>query len=63
MHGFTITDLTVPELRHYAARLNELFENGVFRSRIAMIMRLEQSAEAHNLLESGSIDGKIVIKL
>jgi NADPH2:quinone reductase len=61
MFGFTITDLDDSELAHWAGILNELFAKGVFKSRVAKRMALKDAAEAHRLMEQGSLDGKIVL--
>lgn len=62
MYGFTITELNVSELQHYAAQLNQLFQQNVFQSRISKTMKLDEAAEAHRLIESGTIEGKIVLR-
>ncbi len=62
MFGFTVTDLSVEELQHHAGELNQLFQQNVFRARIAEKMYLDQAAAAHRLVEGGA-DGKVLLFL
>lgn len=63
MFGFTITDLSVTELKHYAEQLNQLFSRNVFHARISEKMTLDQAMEAHRLVESGKVEGKVVLQV
>lgn len=62
-YGFTITDLTCEELAGYAVRLNELMAHGVFKAHIEKIMKLEETAEAHRMIENTDVAGKIIIEV
>ena len=59
--GFTVTDATTDELATYAVEINRWLTRGVLRAKIARRLRLSDAAEAHRLLESGGLFGKIVL--
>lgn len=61
LFGFTITSLTVDELAAGASAINEHLQMGTLKAKIHSKMPLSKTAEAHRLIESGNIFGKIVL--
>ncbi|MEU9335495.1 NADPH:quinone reductase [Streptomyces sp. NPDC048290] len=59
--GFAISQATVTELADAAAGLNRLLADGSLRPPAIVALPLERAAEAHRLLESGAVRGKIVL--
>jgi NADPH:quinone reductase len=59
--GFTVTDATIDELTTYAVEINRWLTQGAVRAKIARLLRLSDAAEAHRLVESGGLFGKIVL--
>ncbi|MGH9773165.1 MAG: zinc-binding dehydrogenase, partial [Candidatus Acidiferrales bacterium] len=62
LYGFTVTDATAEELNAYAAETNRWLEQGVLKARIDRVLPLSQAAEAHRLVESGQLLGKVVLE-
>lgn len=60
-HGFTITDLSIMELRQVADKLNVYLASGLLKSRIVDIWPLSRAAEAHTTMEAGDVFGKIIL--
>lgn len=64
VHGFAISNASVPGLALAAAHLNTLFAGPGIRTRIGAALQLRATAEAHRMLEAGRgqrIGGKIVV--
>lgn len=64
VHGFAISNVSVPDLALAAARLNALFTGPGICTRIGATLPLWAAAEAHRMLEAGNrhlIGGKIVV--
>ncbi len=61
LFGFTITSLTVDELAAGAETINKHLKKGALKAKIHSKMPLSKTAEAHRLIESGNIFGKIVL--
>ncbi|MDO5744662.1 MAG: zinc-binding dehydrogenase [Micrococcaceae bacterium] len=64
VHGFAISNASVPDLAVAAAHLNALFAGPGICTRIGATLPLSATAEAHRMLEAGKrhrIGGKIVV--
>lgn len=61
LHGFAISNATAAELQDAAETINRLLASGVLRGRIGAHLRLTEAREAHRLLETGAVSGRIVI--
>src|SRR5206468_832278 len=61
IYGFTISDLSVAELSAASIYINDALKNGSLKSKIHTIMPLAKAAEAHKLMESSDLFGKIVL--
>ena len=62
LYGFTVTDATVEELAEYASEIGKWLTRGALRVKIASRLPLSEAAEAHRLVESGSLFGKVVLQ-
>ena len=56
-----MTDATREELGRYAEQMNAWFTRGLPKGRIAQTLSLSQAAEAHQLYETRSLFGKLVL--
>lgn len=61
LYGFTVTDATTEELQHYADQMNAWFARGLPRGKIAQQLPLSRAAEAHQIYETSSLFGKLVL--
>jgi len=61
LYGFTVTDATTEELRGYADQMNAWFARGLPKGKIAQMLPLSHAAEAHQLYETRSLFGKLVL--
>jgi NADPH:quinone reductase len=61
LYGFTVTDATTEELRRYADQMNAWFAKGLPKGKIAQTLPLSHAAEAHQLYETRSLFGKLVL--
>lgn len=61
LYGFTVTDATALELHHYADQMNTWFARGLPRGKIAQKLPLSYAAEAHQLYETQSLFGKLIL--
>jgi NADPH2:quinone reductase len=59
LFGFTITSLSVAELAAGASAISENLQ--ILKAKIHSKMRLSETAEAHKLIESGKLFGKIIL--
>ncbi len=59
--GLAVTYLPYPELRRAALATNEALSQGVLKPRIAEVMHLSRARDAHRLLESGAVEGKLLL--
>ncbi len=60
--GFVISDASVAELAAAAELINERLAAGGLRPRIARTMSLADTAEAHRLVESHEVRGRVVVR-
>ena len=60
LRGFTISTATVADLAEAASAINEGVARGLLRVRISNRLTLEDSVQAHQLMEEGT-RGRIVI--
>jgi NADPH2:quinone reductase len=63
IYGFTITDLDTDELAGYAELINREFTRGTFKTQIARTLLLSEAATAHQLVEQGEVNGKIILRV
>ncbi|GHO49407.1 hypothetical protein KSX_75700 [Ktedonospora formicarum] len=61
IYGFTVSDATIDELHTYASQIDYWLGRGVLRGKVALRLPLSRAAEAHQLDESGSLVGKIIL--
>lgn len=61
LYGFTVTDATTEELAEYAERINYWLAQGVLKGKIAERLPLSQAVRAHQMYESQSLFGKLVL--
>jgi NADPH2:quinone reductase len=61
LYGFTVTDATMEELQRYADQMNVWFARGLPKGKIAQQLPLSHAAEAHQLYETRSLFGKLVL--
>ncbi|MFJ5266339.1 NADPH:quinone reductase [Streptomyces sp. NPDC088387] len=61
--GFAISQATSDELAEAAAGINRLLADGSLRPPATVPMALKEAAEAHRMLESGEVRGKIVLRV
>jgi len=62
LYGYTVTDANPGELSEYAMQINRWLKEGILCARIDRVLPLSQAAEAHRLVESGQLFGKIVLE-
>lgn len=60
LRGFTISTASATDLREAARAINDGISRGLLRVRIGTRLRLEESAEAHRMMEAGT-RGRIVV--
>jgi NADPH:quinone reductase-like Zn-dependent oxidoreductase len=60
LRGFVISNASIADLASAARAINDGLARGLLRVRIGTRLPLEQSAEAHRLMETGT-RGKIVV--
>ncbi len=61
IRGFAISNATVAELAEAAATVNELLSVGALHARRLTTLPLREAAQAHALMEAGTVRGKIVL--
>jgi NADPH2:quinone reductase len=61
LYGFTVTDATREELRHYAEQINQWVMKGVLKGKIAHKLPLSQAAKAYEIYEAEDLFGKLVL--
>jgi len=61
--GFAITNATLKETQDAAAKINSMLEKQSLRTKIAQILPLKATQEAHAIMEAGEIWGKIIIEV
>jgi NADPH2:quinone reductase len=57
-----VTDATEAELSAYAKEINRWLETGTLQTRSHRVLPLSAAVEAHRLVESGQVFGKIVLE-
>lgn len=62
LYGFTVTDATPEELAVYAAEINRWLEEGILKARIDRVLPLSEAVQAHRLVESGHLFGKVILE-
>lgn len=63
IRGFAITNATSQEIHDVAPKINALLEQKILSGKIDKILALEQTKQAHALMESSEIWGKVIINL
>lgn len=61
--GFAHSNASAADLSAAAERINALLAAGTLRGRIDRVLPLEQAADAHRLLETGGLHGRILLSL
>ena len=60
-HGFAVSALDPASVRRAAPKISAALADGTLRPKIADILPLSAAREAHRCLESGPVDGKLVL--
>lgn len=60
-YGFTVSDLSPEELADSAKQINKFLQEGILKAKIHDIWPLARAAEAHKLLETTDIFGKLLM--
>ena len=63
LHGFVISNASVSDLARAAPLINRLLAQGVLRIRVAEVMSLADAAQAHRMVESGQVKGRVVLRV
>jgi NADPH:quinone reductase-like Zn-dependent oxidoreductase len=63
LHGFVISKASVSELAAAAQLINRLLPQGILRVRVAEVMSLADAAQAHRMVESRQVKGRIVLRV
>ncbi|NKY50715.1 NADPH:quinone reductase [Nocardia vermiculata] len=61
LHGFVISNATIPDLAAAARTINQGLANGILVARIADVLPLARAAEAHRRMEAGHVSGARLI--
>jgi NADPH:quinone reductase-like Zn-dependent oxidoreductase len=62
LHGFVISNASVTDLAEAAQLINRLLAQGILRIRVAEVMSLDDAAQAHRMVESRQVKGRIVLR-
>ncbi|SJN37929.1 Quinone oxidoreductase [Microbacterium esteraromaticum] len=62
LRGFAISNATVDDLAAAAEVINRMLAAGTLRGRIATVLPLDRTADAHRMLESHAVSGKILVR-
>ena len=63
IRGFAITNASLRETQQASGEINSLLEKGVLSARIDKVLSLNETQQAHELMEENSIWGKIVLNI
>ena len=61
--GFVISNASVSELAEAAKLINPLLAQGILRIRVAEVMSLADAAQAHSMVESRQVKGRILLRV
>ena len=61
--GFVISNASVSELAEAAELINPLLAQGILRIRVAEVMSLADAAQAHSMVESRQVKGRILLRV
>ena len=60
--GFVISRASVADLAEAATLINHMLSRGLLTARIAEVLPLAQTAQAHRRLEAGEVSGRLVLR-
>lgn len=60
--GFVISNATVEDLAAAARAVNRRLADGTLRARVAEVLPLSATAEAHRRIEAGEVSGRLVLR-
>ena len=63
LRGFVISNASVSDLAQAAPLINRLLSQDILRIRVAEVMSLADAAQAHRMVESRQVTGRIVLRL
>ena len=63
LRGFVISNASVSELAEAAKLINPLLAQGILRIRVAEVMSLADAAQAHSMVESRQVKGRILLRV
>lgn len=63
LRGFVISNASVSELAEAAELINPLLAQGILRIRVAEVMSLADAAQAHSMVESRQVKGRILLRV
>jgi len=63
LRGFVISNASVSDLAQAAPLINRLLSQDILRIRVAEVMSLADAAQAHRMVESRQVKGRIVLRL
>jgi NADPH:quinone reductase-like Zn-dependent oxidoreductase len=58
-----ISNASVTDLAEAAQLINRLLAQGILRIRVAEVMSLDDAAQAHRMVESRQVKGRIVLRV
>ena len=63
LRGFIISKASVSDLAAAAQLINRLLPQDILRVRVAEVMSLADAAQAHRMVESRQVKGRIVLRV
>ena len=63
LRGFVISNASVSDLAEAAKLINPLLAQGILRIRVAEVMSLADAAQAHRIVESRQVKGRILLRV
>ena len=63
LRGFVISNASVSDLAQAAPLINRLLSQDILRIRVAEVMSLADAAQAHRMVESRQVKGRIVLRV
>jgi NADPH:quinone reductase-like Zn-dependent oxidoreductase len=61
--GFVISNASVSDLAEAAQLINRLLAQGILRVRVAEVMSLADAGQAHRMVESRQVKGRVVLRV
>ncbi len=63
LRGFVISNASVSDLAEAAQLINRLLAQGILRVRVAEVMSLADAGQAHRMVESRQVKGRVVLRV